>query len=422
MKVAVEEMGACKRRLQVEEAPEVVRTAWEKAFNRVQREARLPGFRKGKVPRSMIKLHFSDDVKQEVARSLIPEVYRQALDEAKLKPVEEPDLQEVRLEEDAPLSFSAVVEIKPVITLGDYVGLAVKHEPRPLTDDEVDEAINQFREQHAEFRAVERPADLGDLVIVDYTLAPEGMDPRTEEAYSFVPGQGQVLPEMEEAVIGLSAGGTRTARLKFPDDHRTEALRGKGGEATVTVKEVKEKVLPVLDGEFAKSMGPFETVDALKVELRKDLQARRDRENRRALEDAVMETLLGAHDFQVPDALVLRQVGHQIEHTRERLRRQGVDPDKLPWDYPKLLEELKPGAEKAVKRALLLEAIAEKEGLAPAEEQVDAEVERIALASQRPAPAVRRMMEQSGDLDSLRYTLRETRTLDHLIERAKIAP
>lgn len=422
MKVAVEEMGACKRRLQVEEAPEVVRTAWEKAFTRVQREARLPGFRKGKVPRSMIKLHFSDDVKQEVARSLIPEVYRQALDETQLKPVEEPDLQEVRLEEDAPLSFSAVVEIKPAITLGDYAGVAVKHEPKPLTDDEVDETLNQFREQHAEFRVVDRPADLGDLVIVDYTLAPEGMDARTEEGYSFIPGQGQVMPEMEEAVIGLAAGGTRTTRLKFADDHRTEALRGKGGEATVTVKEVKEKVLPVLDDEFAKSMGPFESVDAVKAELRKDLQARRDRENRRTLEDAVMETLLGAHDFQVPDALVLRQVGHQIEHTRERLRRQGVDPDKLPWDYPKLLEELKPGAEKAVKRALLLEAIAEKEGLAPADEQVDAEVERIAAASQRPAPAVRRMMEQSGDLDSLRYSLRESRTLDHLIERAKIAP
>ena len=422
MKVAVEEMGACKRRLQVEEAPEVVRTAWEKAFNRVQREARLPGFRKGKVPRSMIKLHFSDDVKQEVARSLIPEVYRQALDETKLKPVEEPDLQEVRLEEDSPLSFSAVVEIKPAITLGDYAGLEVKHEPKPLTDHEVDETLNQFREQHAEFRVVERPADLGDLVIVDYTLAPEGMDPRTEAGYGFVPGQSQVMPEMEEAVIGLAAGGTRTTRLKFAADHRTEALRGKTGEATVTVKEVKEKVLPVLDDEFAKTMGPFESVEALKAELRKDLQARRDRENRRALGDAVMETLLSTHDFQVPDALVLRQVGHQIEHTRERLRRQGVDPDKLPWDYPKLLEELRPGAEKAVKRALLLEAIAEKEGLAPAEEQVDAEVERIAQATQRPAPAVRRMMEQSGDLDSLRYTLRESRTLDHLIERAKIAP
>src|SRR5258705_2495202 len=133
MKVAVEEVGACKRRLQVEEAPEVVRTAWEKAFTRVQREARLPGFRKGKVPRSMIKLHFSDDVKQEVARSLIPEVYRQALDETKLKPVEEPDLQEVRLEEDAPLSFSAAVENKPALTPGDYAGLAGEHEPQALT-------------------------------------------------------------------------------------------------------------------------------------------------------------------------------------------------------------------------------------------------------------------------------------------------
>src|SRR4029453_3452800 len=160
MKVAVEEVGACKRRLQVEEGLEVVAAAWKKAFNRVQREARLPGFRKGKVPPSMIKLHFSDDVKQEVARSLIPEVYRQALDETKLKPVGAPDLQEARPEEDPPLSFSAGVGIRPAITLGDYTGIAVKHEPKPLTDDEVDETINQFREQHAEFRAVERAADL----------------------------------------------------------------------------------------------------------------------------------------------------------------------------------------------------------------------------------------------------------------------
>jgi trigger factor len=420
MKVAVEEMGACKRRLQVEEEPEVVRAAWEKAFSRVQREARLPGFRKGKVPRSMIKLHFSDDVKQEVARSLIPEVYRQALDETKLKPVEEPDLQEVTLEEDSPLSFSAVVEIKPAITLGAYSGLAVTHAPKPLDDDEVDEAINHFREQHAEFRAVERPADLGDLVIIDYTLTPEGMDARVEKDYSFVLGQGSVLPEIEEAVIGLPAGGTRTARLKFAEDHRNEGLRGKSGEATVTVKEVKEKILPALDDEFAKGLGAFETLDALKVELRKDLQARRERENRHGLEDAVVEAALAAHEFQVPESLVLRQVGHQIEHTRERLRRQGVDPDRLPWDYKKLLEDLKPGAEKVVKRALLLEAIADKEGLAPSDEQVDAEVERIAQASQRPAPAVRRMMEQSGDLDSLRYSLREAKTLDFLIERARI--
>ncbi len=420
MKVEVEELGACKRRLQVEETPEVVREAWERAFTRVQKEARLPGFRKGKVPRSMIKIHFADDVRQEVARHLIPDVYRQALAETQIKPVEDPDLQEVRLEEDAPLVFSAVVEIKPAIELGAYIGLSISHTPRPLTDEEVDEAIGQIREQHAEFRAVERAADIGDLVIVDYTLTPEGMDARSETGYGFVIGQSQVLPEIDEAVIGLVPGGSRDTRVRFADDHRNEALRGKSGDATVTLREVKEKILPALDDEFAKTVGSFETLDALRAEVRKELEARRERENRQALEDKIVESLLGAHEFQVPEALVLRQVGHTVEHARERVRRQGVDPDKLPWDYEKLVADLRPGAEKSVRRTLLLEAIAAKEGLAAGDGDVDAEVERIAQATQRPAPAVRSMMEQSGDLDGLRFSLRERRTMDFLIERAQV--
>jgi trigger factor len=420
MKVEVEELGACKRRLQVEETPEVVRVAWEQAFSRVQKQAKLPGFRKGKVPRSMIKIHFADDVRQEVARHLIPDVYRQALAETQIKPVEDPDLQEVRLEEDAPLVFSAVVEIKPDIALGAYTGLAVSHTPTPLTDDEVEEAIGQIREQHAEYRAVERAADIGDLVIVDYTLTPEDMEPRSESGYGFVIGQSQVMKEIDEAVIGLVPGGTRETRLRFADDHRSEALRGKSGAATVTLREVKEKILPALDDEFAKTVGAFETLDALRAEVRKELEARRERDNRQALEEKIVEALLAAHEFQVPDALVMRQVGHTVEHARERVRRQGVDPDKLPWDYQKLVADLRPGAEKAVRRTLLLEAIAEKESLAPGEADVDAEVEKIAQASQRPAPAVRSMMEQSGDLDGLRFSLRERRTMDFLIERAQV--
>ena len=184
MKVDVEELGACKRRLQVEETPEVVQQAWERAFTRVQKEAKLPGFRKGKVPRSMIKLHFSDDVRQEVARHLIPEVYRQALVESRLEPVEEPDLQEVTLEESSPLKFSAVVEIKPTIALGQYAGLAVPAHAEALRrEPRWTRPSRTSLEQHAEYRAVERPADVGDLVIVDYTLTPEGMEPRSETGY-----------------------------------------------------------------------------------------------------------------------------------------------------------------------------------------------------------------------------------------------
>ncbi len=421
MKVAVEEMSPCKRKLQVEEGPEVVRAAWQKAFSRVQKEARLPGFRKGKVPSSMIKLHFADEVRQEVARRLIPDVYRQALAETQIKPVEEPDLQQVSLEEDAPLKFEAVVEIKPAIALGQYTGLSVKHTPKPFEDREVDDTLEHLREQHAEFRTVERAADPGDLVLIDYTLTPEGMDARHEKGYGFIIGSAGVMPEIEEAVIGLNAGGERTVNVRFPDTHQMESLRGKSGVAQVKVNEVKEKILPALDDELAKTVGQVDTLEALRAEVRKGLQTRRESENRRALEEAVTDAVLANHPIEVPEALVLRQVGHLIEHTKERMRRQGMDPEKLPWDYGKLLQELRPGAEKAVRRALILEAIAEKEGLNPSEADIEAEIEKIALANNRPAPAVKRMMDQSGDLAGLRHSLGEARTMEFLISKASVA-
>jgi len=420
VKVAVEELEACKRRLAVEAPADVVQKEWERAYGRVQKQARLPGFRKGHVPRSLVKLHFADDVRREVAEHLIPDIYRQALSEARLDPVNEPDLTDVKLEENAPLSFVAVVEVKPAIELGDYKGVEVQHAPQAITDDEVTATLEQMREQQAEFRAVDRAAATGDLVVVDYTLRPDEHDPTTANGYHFVLGSGAVMPEIDAAAAGMNAGEQREVVLHFPDDHRIESLRGKGGSATLKVSEVKEKILPALDDDFAKSLGEFETLEALRTELRRQLEARAQSEQRRELEDKVVSAVLQRHAFTVPEAMVMRQIAHQVEHARERLRRQGVDPDKVPWDVPKLVGELRPGAEQGVKRALLLEAIADKEGVVAGDDEVEGEVEKIARASQRPAPAVRRMMEKSGDLEALRLGLRERKTLDLLIEHATV--
>jgi trigger factor len=420
MKVAVEEIEGCKRRLAVEAPADVVRQEWERAYGRVQKQARLPGFRKGHVPRSLVKLHFAGDVRREVAEHLIPDVYRQALSEARIEPVNEPDLQDVRLEEDAPLSFVAVVEVKPAITLGEYRGLEVQHAAVPVGDADVDEALGQMREQHAEFRNVERPAAAGDLVIVDYTLTPEGKDAATATGYQFLVGSSAVMPEIDEAVVGMAAGDERSVGVRFPDNYRVEELRGRSGSAVVKLNEVKEKVLPALDDEFARALGQFESLEQVREELRKQLEVRRVADERRQLEDKVIEALLGRHEFAVPEALVVREVSHQIEHARERMRRQGVDPDRLPWDYAKLIGELRPAAEKIVKRSLILEALAERETLAPTEQDVDAELERLAGMAQRPAPALRRMMEKSGDLDGLRTSLRERQALDFLVRHASI--
>src|SRR5213594_4153744 len=406
MKVAVESVEGCKRRLAVEAPVDVVQQEWERAYGRVQKQARLPGFRKGHVPRSLVKVHFSDDVRREVAEHLIPDVYRQALSEAKLDPVNEPDLQEVRLEEGAPLSFVAVVEVKPVITLGDYKGVEVEHAPAPVSGDELAATLEHMREQQAQFTAVERPAASGDLVVVDYTLAIDGHDPSSQTGYEFLVGVRNVLPEIDDAVVGLRAGEERQVTLRFADDHRREDLRGRGGNATVKVVEVKEKALPALDDDFAKSIGEFETLEALRAELLKQLEARREHDERRALQEKVVDAVVARHEFTVPDALVMRQVAHRIEHARESVRQQGIDPERMPWDYEKLIAELRPNAD--------------KEAIAPTDADVDAEVEKLAQASQRPAPAVRRMMEKSGDLDGLRQGLRDRMTLELLVANAKV--
>jgi trigger factor len=420
MKVAVEEIESCKRRLAVEAPVDVVTQEWERAYGRVQKRATLPGFRRGRVPRSLVKLHFADDVRREVAEHLIPDVYRRAVSEARIDPVNEPDLQDLRLEEGAPLSFTAVVEVKPAIALGEYRGLEIRHAPTPVTDADVDEALERMREQNAQFRSVERAAAPGDLVVVDYTLAPQDHEPTTATGYHFLIGGGTVLPEIDAAAVGMHAGDERDVPIRFADDHRLESLRGKSGSARLKLSEVKEKILPALDDEFAKTLGEFETLEALRAEVRRQLEARREAESRHALDDKIVDALLARHEFGVPDAMVMRQVAHQVEHTRDRLRRQGVDPDGIQWDYGKIVGELRPGAERAVRRALLLEAIADQEALTAADADVEAEVEKLARASQRPAPAVRRMMEKSGDLEALRHGLRERKTLDLLIGQARV--
>jgi trigger factor len=420
MKIAVEEMEGCKRRLAVEASVDVVEKEWERAYGRVQKQARLPGFRRGHVPRSLVKVHFADDVRREVAEHLIPDVYRQALTEAQLEPVADPDLQDVRLEEGAPLSFVAVVEVKPAIALGEYKSVEVQHAPGAVTAEDVDTTLERMRESQAQFVTVERAAAPGDLVIVDYTIAVEGQPPTSQTGYAFVVGDGSVLPEIDQAVAGMTAGLERSVGFRLADDHRREELRGKPGTGTVKLVEVKEKILPEVNDDLAKSLGEFDTLTALRTEVQRQLEARRAAEDRHALEDKVIDALLARHEFAVPETMVMRHIAHQVEHARERLRRQGVDPETVPWDYSKLIAELRPAAERAVRRALLLEAVAERESVAVTDGDVDAEVESIATASQRPTPAIRRMMEKSGDLEALRASLRERKTLELLIEAARV--
>jgi len=422
MKVEIQELDPCKRQLVVEAPEDEVRAAWTAACGRVQRDARLPGFRRGKVPLNLVRSRFGDEVRQAVAEALIPAVYRRAVDEAQLRPVEDPEFRELELEEGRPLRFTAVVEIKPAIALGEYRGVSVQHSPLPVTDADVEGTLGALADQRATLVTVTRAARVGDFVVIDYELRPEGGEPRSEKGYAFEVGGGRVLPEMDEAVIGLEAGAERRVQVRFPDGHPREELRGRAGELALRVVEVKEKEVPPVDDELARGLGTHDTLAELQEAVRARLVADRTRQDRRALEEAIVDAALARHDFVVPESLVVRELSHRIGHARESLRRQGVDPDAVRWDYQKLAAELRPDAERSVRRALLLEAIAAREEITVSDADVDAEVARLAEESGRAPQTIRSLLERGNELDGLRLTLREKKTVALLVEHAKIEP
>lgn len=422
MKVEIQELEPCKRQLIVEAPEDEVRAAWTAACGRVQRDARLPGFRRGKVPMTLVRSRFGDEVRQAVAEALIPAVYRRAVAEAQLRPVEDPEFRELELEEGRPLRFTAVVEVKPAIALGEYRGVSVRHSPRAVTDADVAGALAALAEQRATLVTVSRPARVGDFVVIDYELRPEGGEPRSEKSYAFEVGGGRVLPEMDEAVIGLEVGAERRVRVRFPDGHPREDLRGRAGDLTLRVVEVKEKEVPAVDDELARALGMHDTLTELQAAVRARLTADRARQDRHALEEAIVDVLLAGHEVVVPESLVVRELSHRIGHARESLRRQGVDPDAVRWDYQKLSAELRPDAERSVRRSLVLEAIAGREEIVVGDADVDAEVARLAQEAGRAPQTVRSLLERGNELDGLRLALREAKTLDFLVQHAKVEP
>jgi trigger factor len=225
---------------------------------------------------------------------------------------------------------------------------------------------------------------------------------------------------MEEAVLGLAAGDERRLTVRFPAEHPREELRGKSGQLALRVVEVKEKELPALDDEFAKSVGAHQTLGELREAVRAELAAQRERENRRRLEEAVVEAVLARHDFAVPESLVQRDIAHRIERMQASFSRQGIDPARLDWDLGKLADELRPAALRAVRWTLLEDAIAEKEEVTVSEAEVEAEVARLAEESGRAPQAVRSLLQRRGDLEHLRHTLREGKVMKLLLESARI--
>ncbi len=424
MKVTVEELSPSKRALHVELPSDRVAAQIEATFREWGRKLQLPGFRRGKVPHEIIRRRFQSEVQDEVLRELIPDSFREAVAQTALQPVGQPTLEDVHFHEGEPLTYKAVVEVKPAVTVTDYRGLAVERDKVEVADQEVDRALEFLREEAAEFIPMEGwPAMRDDLVILDHEGTVNGRPFKGSSGTNviLVLGRGEYLPGLEEQIAGMQKGDRKQFSLAIPAEYPRKELAGRTVEFRVTVKEVKKRRLPEVDAEFAKSAGDVETVDALRSKLRQQLLDRKTRAQEAELKRALLDKLSAGHEVELPEAMVEREAAAILEEMLMTIRAAGGRVEGLPESPEAVRAQAQDAARRRVKESLLLEAVARQEGLTVTDEELDAEVARVASAYRQDVAAMRRsILEDPNRREAMTVRLLERKALDLLYQQATV--
>jgi trigger factor len=412
LKVDYSEESAVKKALHFEIEPEVVGAEISSRAREYARRVKLPGFRPGKVPTRVILQRFRKEILDDVAEKVVNKVVFDELDGRGLKPVATPRVEDLEITEVGPMRFKAVFEVLPLIEVPDWRGLKATAPAVEVKDEDVDRELAQLREAGARYEPIEgRAAEKGDFAVVDVTRTPKGggEPQRNENALLEIGGEDQPA-ELNQALLGLEIGATAVAEVK------PEAAEGEepppGASYSLTLKELKRKVLPELDDELARDVGEFETLAALTDEIRSRLRAAAEREADRAVKRELVDALVAKTSFELPQALVEHHMSARTESAVRGLASQGVDPRQLGIDWREFREKQRQDAEKAARADLLLDEIARREGVEATDAEVDTELSRLAPRVKKSKEALRAQMEKDGDLAALRARIREEKVLD----------
>lgn len=424
MKVSVTNVSGCSREVQVEVPADTVQGRVDDLYSRISKDAKLPGFRKGKAPLAAIKKQYKEAVREQILQHELPEFFRTALVDQKIDPVAQPQISHLQFEEGAPLKFIATVEIKPEFQLKDYKGIKVKKETTSVKEEEVDKALDGLREQMAQFIPVEdRPAKSDDLVVIDFEGKIDGKPFEGGKAsrYPVLLGSGGLLKDFEANLTGVKKEESKTFKITFPQDYGKKDVAGKEAEFTVTLHEIKEKKLPVADNDFAKDVGKCETVKELREKLETQIKAHKEVEQRSKMVEQIGEKLLSLHPFDVPVSLVNQEQQRLVQQGVDRLKRQGIDANKLTDEQKKeFVENLRPVAQKNVQMALIVEKISGAENIHADDKDLEAYYAKVAQSSNQPVDVVKRYLKQQGEPEAIKEWIQYEKALDYLIAQAKI--
>jgi len=411
-----------KREIEVEiPAAEVTRET-ETLIQKYQKLARLPGFRRGHVPASVIRQRFAEDIKSEVVDALVPRYFRRETDKLGLLPVSQPRVTDLHIHEGEPLRFKASFEVLPEIKVEGYKELRADKPAISVTDEEVEQSLKSLQEQHATFASIEgRTLADGDYAQVSLDGKPkdgEGKPVHMDDVLVEIAGKS-TMPEFTEHLRGASAGEERTFDVTYPQDFSDPRLAGKTLTYTVKVQALKQKTLPELNDQFAKELGEFANLDEVRKRIREGMEAERKHTAEREAKDKLVAELVKRNDFEIPEALVERQIDLRLERGLRALAAQGMKAEDIKkMDLNRLRAGQREQALQEVKASLLLEKIADEEKIEVGDEEIDREVEALAKQSKQPPEAIRARLTRDGALDRIRNRIRNDKTLDFLYRQS----
>ena len=430
MKTELKEISPTQKQIDIEIDADAVRAVYDRISDNYAHNANVPGFRPGHAPRAVVRTRFKDQIRTEVLRELLPSAVQQAVEEYKLEPLGEPEL---NLENNEGLdrlgqqsiAFNVSIDVLPEIKLGEYKGLETTRRTRPVKDEDVERVIEQLRENSASLEPVEnRGAQIGDTVTANFhgkfVDTPEAEPINVQDVDVVLGGEG-VVQEMTDNLTGAKADDEKTFSVDYPQEFSAKGLAGKNIEYTVKVTAVRMKELPELDDEWAQSLGDeIESLDQLREKVHSDLKARARDEAEGKMRSDLLRKLVDAHEFELPERLVAHQTEHRFESVVRDMISHGIDPRNPELDWEKARDSLKDQASFDLRSSLLLEHLADEEKLEVTDREIEDEINAIADASRQTPDQVRAVLTKQGGERSIAPRLRNRKALDFLVTNARV--
>jgi trigger factor len=424
MAVRVEDVSPIKKKLLFDISWLEVKKELDTVYKDVAKKAKIKGFRPGKVPRDILESLYKEHAEEEAMSNLVNRYYWEALKENKINPVTQPDIDQKGIEADKNFTFTAVVEIEPVIDPTGYIGLELEKERHEVKDSDVEARLEEIRDMFSTMEEVEadRGVSQGDFVVIDFEGFVQGKPVKEMKAENYLleVGSKRFVPGFEEQLIGMKKNKTEQIAIKLPDDYHAKNLAGEEVTFSVTLKNIKEKKLPEIDDKFIKNFEKYERLDDLKTDIRKTLEEENISKEDSTFKSLIIEKLLEFNQFEVPQAFVNRQVAYMIDDMQKRLAARGMKRDETPERYKELYDIYKDEAAKIIRTILLLKNISEKQAITVSDQEVEEKIREMSQLRGQNYDSLKESLQSGNMMDDIRSEILNAKVFAFIEDNAKV--